>query len=270
MAEIETGRTLSRGLRLLRALMRPDAGPKRLNALALESDLHRATAHRLLHTLVAEGFVEVVDGAYALGPEARMLGLSALQSMSRGLGASASLGTIAQRTGDVALLSLRVGAFAQIVGREEGDSPILPTYLKPGVRRPLGCGAHALAVLAGLEDDEVADILVQNADDRRHLENFHDDRLLRLVRRTRDKGFAESDGDIVEGMSAVAVAITDLAGRPVASLSCASISSRLGPDRRPWIVEMLREEAARHSQRPHPAGQDVQGPDGGPLIGVGP
>jgi DNA-binding IclR family transcriptional regulator len=63
------------------------------------------------------------------------------------------------------------------------------------------------------------------------------------VDNVRQLGYAGRNTGVLSGMAGLAVPILDREGRAVAALSVATISDRLGPDRLPTIVEMLKREA---------------------------
>ncbi len=241
---------------LLRHLAGAPMRAWRLTDLASASGLHKATVHRLLGGLMAEGLVQPIPGGYALGPQAWLIGRAASQRFDLSGFALASLRRIADETGDVALLGVLTGHHTHCVAREEGDSPILPTSIRVGSIRPLGCSADSLALLAALADDEVERAIGATAPERvGRYSPVTDEYLRAAVAVTRAQGYALNEGVIVKGMTAMAVAARDAWGRPIAAISCSAISDRLLPERRPAIVAMLRQEADRLEARLRPAAE---------------
>ena len=247
-------RTLSRASTLLRHLAGSPTRSWRLTDLAAASGLHKATVHRLLGGLMAEGLVQPIPGGYALGPQAWLIGRAAAQRFDLSAFALPSLRRIADETGDVALLGVLAGHHTHCVAREEGDSPILPTSIRVGSIHPLGCGAHALALLAALPDDEVNRAIHATAPERIGRYAPITETYLRAgVAETRAQGYAINEGVIVPGMTAIAMVANDAWGRPIVALSCSAVSDRLLPDKRPGIVSMLRQEVERIEARLRPA-----------------
>jgi len=236
-------RTLARATDLLRLLAEAPAQPQSLAAIVRRGNLHKATAHRLLVALAAEGLVTVTQDGYALGHQTWLLGQAAAVRFDLTDLAAPSLERIAAQTGDVALLSVPTGRHARCIARQEGGHPILPVTLKPGAVRPLGCGAHALALLAAMPDAQVEGVIARE-EEREAYPRFTAAYLREKVAQTRSVGVAVSDQDIIRGMTALAVAVLDAWGNPVASLSCAAISEHLAQDRRPEVAALLRAEAA--------------------------
>lgn len=238
---------------LLRHLAGAPMRAWRLTDLAAASGLHKATVHRLLGGLMAEGLVQPIPGGYALGPQAWLIGRAASQRFDLSGFALPSLRRVAEETGDVALLGVLAGHHTHCVAREEGDSPILPTSIRVGSIRPLGCGAHSLALLAALPDDEVERAINATAPERvGRYAPVTDDYLRAGVVETRTQGYALNEGVIVKGMTAIAMAARDAWGRPIASISCSAISERMLPEKRPAIISLLRQEVERLEARLRP------------------
>lgn len=243
-------RTVARAMALLRALAAAAPHPLRLVEVATNAGLHKATAHRLINALAAEGLVERTARGFELGPDVWLLGQAASSRFDLRDLAAASLDRIAAETGDVGLLSVIVGFNAHCIARAEGEHPILPTSIRPGAVRPLGCGGHALALLAALPDLQMRQAIDMTREERaRSYPVITDDYLERKVAETRRNGFALAGGEIVQGMAAVSMVALDPWHRPIAALTCTALASRLGSDRLPSVVALLRDEVARLEAR---------------------
>ncbi len=253
-------RTIARAVALLRALAVASPHPLKLVEVARNAGLHKASAHRLISALIAEGMIERTARGFELGPEAWLLGQAAAARFDLRDLAAGSLERIAAETGDVGLLSVIVGFNAHCIARAEGEHPILPTSIRPGAVRPLGCGGHALALLAALPDAQVRKAVDSTREERaRNYPVITDAYLERKVAETRRNGFAVAGGEIVQGMAAVSMVALDPWHRPIAALTCNALASRLGSDRLPDIVALLRNEVARleasfRRSVPEPAG----------------
>jgi DNA-binding IclR family transcriptional regulator len=251
-------RTLSRASSLMRHLAGAPMRAWRLTDLASASGLHKATVHRLLGGLMAEGLVQAIPGGYALGPQAWLIGRAAARRFDLSGFAAPMLRRIADETGDVALLAVLVGHQVHCVAREEGESPILPTSIRVGAIRPLGASALALAMMAALPDDDIERAMVATAPERvGRYAPITDEYLQAAIAETREQGYAINEGVIVTGMTALAVVIRDSWGRPIASLCCAAVSDRLRPDRRPPVVALLRQEAGKLEAKLRPSANDA-------------
>ncbi len=223
--------TLRRGLAVLRLLTQVGPGGLRMLEITRRLELNKATAIRLTQTLVDEGFVlrDKISGRYRLGPESFAVGLAAEASYELQRLAAPTLRALAAESGDTVFFSVLHGYESICLSRDEGDFPIRNQLIKAGDRWPLGIGAGATALLAALDDTEVADVLFRTASLRsRKFPRCTDDVILRLIRETRERGYCLQPGLVLADSWAVGVAVRDGDGRPVASISIAAIKSRLG------------------------------------------
>lgn len=233
-ARVVGAQTLRRGLAVLRLLTRVGPGGLRMGEIGRRLELNKATAVRLTRTLLEEGFVlrDGSSGCYRLGPEAFAVGLAAEPSYELQRLAAPTLRNLAVETGDTVFFSVLHGYESICLSRDEGDFPIRNQLIKAGDRWPLGIGAGACAILAALDDEQVADVLARNAGLRaERFPRCTDEAIGALVRETRDKGYCVQPGLVIEGSWAVGVPVYDAHGRPVASISVAAIETRLGPAR---------------------------------------
>jgi DNA-binding IclR family transcriptional regulator len=229
----------------------------RLSDVAVATRLHKATAFRVLTALIQEGFVEQDEAkGYHLGAAIWTLGMAAARRFDIRQMAARALDRITEASGDTAFLSIRSGLDAICIDRREGSFPIRTLTLEVGSRRPLGVGAGSLALLAFLPAEEVESVIAANANALRRYPGFARAELQRLVAATRAKGYSFNDGRIIEGMSAVGVPVLDHLGRPAVALSCAAISSRMGPERRATIVRLLLKEARAIEKQLSPRSAD--------------
>lgn len=229
--------------RLLRALSTPV--PQRLADIAEGSGVNKATALRLIDSLIAEGFV-VRDEAtkrYMLGDEALALGIAMQGRDHIRDRARPALLRLAAATGDTLLLSTRSGIESVCIDREFGSYPIRANYLDVGMRRLLGVGAGSLALLAWLPDDEVEAVLslVEPRLVRRY-PRINVDLLRREVLLSRQRGYALLLDVVVDQMGGVGVPVFGGDGRPLAAISLAALTSRITP-RLAQLVPLLRKAA---------------------------
>lgn len=229
--------------RLLRALSTPV--PQRLADIAESSGVNKATALRLLDSLIGEGFV-VRDEAtkrYTLGDEALALGIAMQGRDHIRDRARPTLLRLAASTGDTMLLSTRSGIESVCVDREFGSYPIRANYLDLGMRRPLGVGAGSLALLAWLPDDEVNAVLQLIAPRiAKRYPRITTELLKTEVALARQRGYALLLDVVVDQMGGIGVPVFGSDGRPLAAISLAALTSRITP-RVGQLVPQLRKAA---------------------------
>ena len=233
--------------RILRVLSTPQ--PLRLADLSGESGLNKATALRLLGTLIAEGFVQrdAATKRYSLGDEALVLGVAMQGRDHIRDRARPALLRLAGLSGDTLLLSTRHGLESVCVEREFGSFPIRANYLDLGSRRPLGAGAGSLALLAWLPDDEIDTVLAL-------LEPVLEKRYPRItcqllkteIALARQRGYTMLLDLVVEQMGGIGVPIFGSDGKPVAALSLAALTQRIS-SRLPLLVPALQKAGAELS-----------------------
>lgn len=222
----------------------PDDGLKLADVCRI-TGLNKATAHRILSGLVAYRLADQDEatGRYFVG--LKILGWARAAESRHGLVRlfQPALHRLAQRFGDVAYMSLRVGDETACVARIEGPFPIKSLALNVGDRRPLGIGAIGLAILAALPDAEIDRILADGRSARRAY-GIPDDDLRAMILATRRLGHAAVDGLIVPGICTVGVPILRRDGTPVAGISMSAIRDRMDPSRQQAVAQAIAEEIA--------------------------
>jgi DNA-binding IclR family transcriptional regulator len=242
---VELVQSIERAAKILRCLGRDNPHGKRLVDVARDTGLNKVTARRILITLVKEGLVDqdVESGFFRLGLAITELAQSAINYQGiHGLAYPAMV-RLAEMTGDTVYLSLRHGMEAICLERVEGSFPIKTLTLEAGDRRPLGVGAGSLALLAFLAPEDIEPILKVNMPQFGNYGQLQPEAVPRLVSLAQKQGYASNDGNVIPDMSAVAVPIHDIHGRPFASLSIAAITARLQGKRRKQVVSWLSQEA---------------------------
>lgn len=243
---MELVQSIERAAKILRCLGRDNPHGKRLVDVARETGLNKVTARRILFTLVKEGLVDqdAETGYFRLGMGITELAQSATNYQGiHGLAYPAMV-RLAEMTGDTVYLSLRHGMEAICLDRVEGSFPIKSLTLKAGDRRPLGVGAGSLALLAFLPAEELGQILQANTPRFGNYGSLKPKIVPHLVSLAQEQGYASNDGEVIPDMSAVAVPIHGIQGKPFASLSIAAITNRLQGERRAQVVAWLIQEAS--------------------------
>ncbi|MGY4476437.1 IclR family transcriptional regulator [Bradyrhizobium sp. USDA 3364] len=218
--------------------------PLRLTDIADTTSLNKATALRILNSLIEEGFVSRVAGAktYELGQEARVMAVGARRSVDIAELAQPSLLRLSERSADTALLSVRSGVEALYLARSVGSHPLQPNYLQIGSRRPLGVGAGALALLVWLPDAEIEAIIEvivpRLAKSPRITPKF----LRERIALARKAGHTVLLDAAFPGMGGVGVPVRDDAGEVVAALSIGAATDRIRR-RESELADILKKEA---------------------------
>ncbi|ABH00104.1 transcriptional regulator, IclR family protein (plasmid) [Rhodococcus jostii RHA1] len=201
-----TSQTLERGLAALEVVAR--TGPCSATDVAQALGLHRSITYRLLTTLETRGYLERDDvGRYQVGLAPVMVAAAVRRDL-RSI-AEPIVRRVAEELNTTAFLVVPQGEEAlTLVSIEPVESPSAITY-RPGLRHPLTRGAPGLAVLAALppRDEERPEVTL-----------------------TRELGYVRTTGEVVPGLSAIAVPVVPRQGQ-VASLCVMFIPGTLDDKR---------------------------------------
>ena len=253
--------SLQRGLRLLIALGGAPATGMRLSDLAGAAGETEATAHRLLKSLIEEGFVErtrerryrLALGFFSLA--ARADNPDNLREICR-----PSLIRLSGMLGDTVFLLVRSGFQAVCLDRAEGLFPIRSFTGDIGGRIPLGLGQGSLVILAHLPADERDEVIRFNLPRLIDMGPLDEAYLRTEIERTLAQGYSGSESGILPGMTGVGVPIFDTNGHVVAALSIGTLTERLAGDRRAMVANLLKREAEAIGKRVSPFDRAVRQP----------
>jgi IclR family acetate operon transcriptional repressor len=206
--------SVDRALDLLEALAR--GGRLGLSEAAAAAGLAEGTAHRLLRTLVARGYVRQDDGRrYGLGTRLLGLGDAARQAAA----VSGETANLAVLEGDDVVYLAQVPSAHQ-----------LRIFAEVGRHVPPHSTAVGKVLLAGLRDDDVIALLGRTGlAARTPRTSTAVPQVLGALIAARADGYAVDDEEEETGVRCVAVPVV-AGGRVVAALSVSGPTSRLGAE----------------------------------------
>ena len=241
--ETPGAQNMRRALHVLRALGQRHEDGMSVSEVVGATGLERSTAHRLLTCLVEERFAsrDVATRRYRLGVEAMRLGFASLTRTPLLTLYEPVLQRLARRSEDTVYLLARQGDYTVCLRREDGAFPVKIFSTRVGDVRPLGVGVGGMALLAAAGDDDVARIRAQHGP-AFLAAGLTDDRLARVIARTRRLGYAEMADTVTQGVAGIGAAIPDASGMPFAAISIASIKPRMTPQRRAELGQLLLAE----------------------------
>jgi IclR family acetate operon transcriptional repressor len=190
----------------------------------------RSTAHRLLGALRRRGFVmqDRPNGAYRPGPALNEIGVAAINRIDIRRVARPVLEELQEQTQETASLAVLEGTTIRFVDCVESARSVRVGN-RTGVVRQAHASAVGKAILAELPlaeierrypTNELAASTAVSMTDRATL--------LEQLAEIRAQGYALNWEESSEGVSAVAVALRDTSGTPLAALGIAAPSSRTG------------------------------------------
>ncbi len=210
-------KSLRKALGILRAVTEAGRDPT-VAEVAVQTQLARATTHRLVQTLLTEGYLEQVDGRLSCGFSVLPLAASLLDHNRLRLEALPHLQTLAQKTMQRTNLGLlHQNRLLYLAGIEK---PSLPTiYSRFGRMIPAHCCSLGKAILSHVSEDEVKALIAvqplvaKTPNTITSIRSFMNE--LAAVRK---RGYAIDKAEHVPGIYCVAAPIFDAQRRPIAAI----------------------------------------------------
>lgn len=207
-SDLSAVKTLRKALTILDAFAGAER-PLTVAEVAIMTGVTRPTAHRLVQTLVAEGFLsqDVRDGRISPGYSVLRLAGRLLDSDRLRLEALPHLEALARSSGERSNLGiLHRGELLFLAGVEK---PSLPTlYSRFGKTAPAYCVSLGKAILAELPEPRLSAYLAGQPLLKRTPNTITDERSLRReLARTKRQGYAVDREEYLSGTVCVAAAI---------------------------------------------------------------
>jgi IclR family acetate operon transcriptional repressor len=231
--------SVERALDLLEVLA---AGPQGMSEVAVAAGLPDATAHRLLRTLVARGYVrQGPDRRYALGT--RLLGLGDGARRAAVTAAGPFLAHLVEVSGETANLAVLEGDHVVYVAQVP-SAHRLRMFAEVGRRVSVHSTAVGKVLLAGLPDADVEALVARTGLAGRTARTLTTpDRLLAELATVRRQGWAVDDEEEELGVRCLAVPVAD-GRRTVAAMSVSGPTTRVPATPPATLVGAMRESAA--------------------------
>ena len=215
----------SRALQIIELLIENPSHELGITQIARELGISKSTAHQLVSTLVAHGFVDQCDDSsrYRLGIRTMEAGTVAATHIGFGPALIPILEDLVRKVRETCSIGVIAGKDVLLVQRVEANS-ILRVDLKAGTRLPLhnsGIGRAILASLSPPERELILKDLHLTPDERSATEE--------AINETAGEGYSVVRNIPVDGISAIAVAIHNQNKRPVAGLVIAGPTFRFEP-----------------------------------------
>ena len=232
--------SVERALTVLEALGRKPQGYG-CTELGQLLQMHKSTVHRIVSTLRACGFAEKDPhtDCYKLGSKIIYLGLKALKNLDfrkTAIPYMQELVEISRETVQLAVLDR-----GEILIVEQDQSPEAVT-VNLGLRGQVHCTAEGKALLAGLPNEKVVEILNSQGMQRHTVNTITETgRMISHLEKVRAQGFAVNAEETVEGVRAIAAPVYDHTGNIIAALNITGPSSRLTLERVYRLVAVLKE-----------------------------
>jgi DNA-binding IclR family transcriptional regulator len=211
--------------------------------------LSKAVVYRILSSFRAKGFVELDEATrrYSLGERTLHLGLSYMNRLDLPRIARSELEALSRTTDETSTLSLRTGWERVYIDQITPERDV-KMVVQLGLRVPLHAGASSKAFLAFLDPEEQQEYLSKPLDRMTKLTMTNARALRKELGEIRDRGYAISFGERMDGAGSVAAPILGHEGRPVAVISVCGPVERFR-DEADAAAKLLVEATKRLSRR---------------------
>jgi DNA-binding IclR family transcriptional regulator len=238
-------KTVDNALRVLESFD-PQCPEMGITEISERVGLHKSVVFRILHTLMARGYIEQIESSrkFRLGIRAFEIGSRAVTQL--GLGSmiqpiAEKLATECGETVNVGVLSGRDIIYVnKVVPRR-----ILRLDVQAGARLPAHCTALGKCILAFLPEDVLESFLLEGPLPRFTEASLSDPASLKeALARIRRQGYAWSNEELFEGITCVSAPIRDRRQQVIAAISIAMQSHRArSPERREELIELVTRAA---------------------------
>lgn len=214
-----------------------------LNELSRAVGLPRASALRILRTLMAHGIVGRADTKYRLTRRLMELGAAAGTPEALQSAVAEVLQALVAQTGETCHFAQLDGAQVVYLAKHDSPHPIrMNSHV--GWRGPVYATAVGKALLALRPADEVRRLLPAKLERFTAKTLVSRARLLDELAQVATRGYAVDDEELIDGLRCVAVAVPAAGG----AVSVAGPASRMGDERLAAIVAQI--QAALQGWRP--------------------
>lgn len=236
-----TVQAVERALKILIVLA--EAGtPLTLTQIRDKTDLNISTAHRLLHTLMNDGFIsqDKDTGKYMLGLRTFEVGHAALYSMDIRTTARPFLQELVDRCNETANLAILDQDEVVYIDQIESLN-MIKIFARVGSRGPAHCTGAGKALLAQLTERELERFLQNRIPLQAYTDlTICDPAVFRQeMGRIRKNGYSLDNGELEDGVRCVAVPVLDFENKAIAAISVSGPDTRLTD---PFIAERLIPE----------------------------
>ena len=209
--------------------------------------IDKSTAHRLLGTLLARGFVRLLPHTqrYALGLRLAGLGAAAVRGVDLTDVARPHVEALRDRTGEAASLAVLADGEVLILARAVSTGALTVSH-GIGSRMAAHCSALGKVLLAGADDSEtVSRVVAQRGLGKQTPHTIGElDALVRELERVRREGWALDDEESSLGLRCLAAPVRDAGGSVVAAVGISGPTSRVTRPDVERVAALVRAAAA--------------------------
>jgi len=244
----EAVQTVERALTILEVLSDYPDG-LRITEISAITNLHKSTVHRLLGSLMQNGYVKqnLETSKYQLTFKLFELGSKKIKSMDIVSAAKHHISTLNDKTNEVIHLVVPEGAEVIYVYKAETLNTIrMHSYI--GMKSPMYCTAVGKAILASLSPSEIMEIWEKSTINKNTPNTITDlDDLMKELELVKAQGYAVDKEENELGVTCIGTAIFDYTGAPNAAISISGPTSRITGEKMQSFAKLLIETSEQIS-----------------------
>lgn len=240
---------LERGLNLLAIIAEADG--LSLTSIAQRAGIAPSTAHRILTTLKAGGFVQHDEarGGYLIGVQAFRVGSAFLRNRKIVDVGRGTMRHLMDESGETANMAIEVEGSVVFISQMESHHSIR-AFHRPGARGPMHASSLGKAMLAALTEDAISQKLHRIGMPRLTEHTIVDpDALLADLTLVRKRGWAIDNEEQADGMRCVGAAVYNEHGEVIGAISVSGPIVRITEERLGELGPMVKRAAAEITER---------------------
>ncbi|HBY06884.1 MAG TPA: IclR family transcriptional regulator [Chloroflexi bacterium] len=221
-----------------------------VSEIAQAVDLHKATTHRIVTTLLNYGYLERTedDQRYRLGLKLASLGCQVIDQMDLRQEALPYMNKLVEQwneTCDLSIFDQERVFYVEVLHSNHA----LTISAAVGQRLPAYCTASGKLFLAYLPPDKLNAILSNPMPAHTPKTITSPDKLRAELETIRQRGYSFDEGELEDGIRAVAAPIRNHRGEIIATISIPGPVNRITPERIPEILASLVQTTQAISNR---------------------
>ncbi|HET7579200.1 MAG TPA: IclR family transcriptional regulator [Bacillales bacterium] len=241
--------SVKNALRVLRSFSM-DEPEKTISDLAVSLGLGKSTVSRLMSTLASEEFVikDPDTHRFRLGLSVLTLGGIITSNLEINKEAAPVVNHLVNDLDETAHLAILDGTDTIYIHKEECNHSIrILTYL--GKRNPAYCTSSGKVLLAH-SDEDVVEKVVENGLEKYAKNTITDpNKLCSALKKIKERGYASSTDEILEGVTSIAAPIRNYTGKVVAAITVVGPSQRIRQHKIPIYAKKIMDASKEASER---------------------
>jgi IclR family transcriptional regulator, acetate operon repressor len=240
---------LERGLHLLTVIAEADG--LSLTSIAQRAGIAPSTAHRILHTLKAGGFVQYDDarGGYLIGVQAFRTGSAFLRNRKLADVGRGTMRALMEASGETVNMGIEIEGHVVFISQVESHQSIR-AFHRPGARGPMHASSLGKAIMASLSEADISQRLHRVGLTKYTAHTIVDPQALladlALVRR---RGWAVDDEEQAEGLRCVGAPVYNEHGEVIGAISVSGPTVRMTDERLGELGPMVKRAAAEITEK---------------------